>query len=108
MAERTVAHALLNYQDSKGRRRMALRGAKVQLEGEELERAERIGAVVEGELDRPPVPAATAPRPPSEAPAASEVPDDEQPDTEATAAADESDAGEKPAEKPTRRSSTKG
>jgi hypothetical protein len=107
MAERTVSHAMLSYHDKDGLPRMALRGEKVQLEGDELARAERLGAVVEGDLDQPPVPAATAPRPPTD-PGASDVDlDAEERQAEEGTGADEQPE-EKPTEKPTRRTSAKG
>jgi hypothetical protein len=56
MAKRTVVHALLSYADAKGRSRMALRGSVVELSGEELERAERIGAVSEDGAELSPGP----------------------------------------------------
>lgn len=50
MAKRTVVHALYSWTDEDGLPRMALRGEEVELGGKELERAERFGAVVEGDL----------------------------------------------------------
>lgn len=60
--ERTVRVALLSYQDDKGRNRIAHRGEKVTLSDEDLERAERLNAVVEGDLEED-GPAATVPQP---------------------------------------------
>jgi hypothetical protein len=108
---------MLSYRDNDGQPRMALRGEKVDLEGDELTRAEELGAVVTGELDQPPVPAATAPRPPTD-PGASGVdleaeerqpaeeqsdnPTDEQPEQPG-----DEQSEEKPAAKPARRTSAK-
>lgn len=52
--KRTVVHALLTYSDENGHELMALRGQEVELGDEELERAERFGAVVEGPLPAAP------------------------------------------------------
>lgn len=51
MSKRTVSHALFTYSDDKGLPRMALRGQEIELTGDELRRAEELGAVVEGPLE---------------------------------------------------------
>jgi hypothetical protein len=45
MAKRIVRHAMLSYKDSTGVLRHALRGQTVELEGEQLERADKRGSV---------------------------------------------------------------
>lgn len=52
----TVAVALLTYRDADGEHRTALRGEKIELDGAELDRAVRLEAVVEGDLDPAPGP----------------------------------------------------
>jgi hypothetical protein len=56
--ERTVRVALLSYRDENGLDRIAMRGQK------ELERAERLGAVVEGDLEDGPAATVAQPQPP--------------------------------------------
>lgn len=53
-------HALYSWTDSGGVPKMALRGDEVELSGDELERAERLGAVTEDPL---PDGGATVPQP---------------------------------------------
>jgi hypothetical protein len=102
---------MLSYRDPSGQPRMALRGEKVDLEGDGLTRAEELGAVVTGELDQPPVPAATAPRPPTD-PGASGVDleaEERQADEERGDDPADEQSEEKPPAKPAaRRSSAKG
>lgn len=55
MPERTVDHALIYYRDSEGIERIARRGETVDLEGKEVARLDKLGALVpEGdEVDLP-------------------------------------------------------
>jgi len=53
MAKRIVRHALFSYRNADGVKLTAFRGQEIDLDGKELERAERLQAVVEGELKEP-------------------------------------------------------
>lgn len=76
MSKRTVAHALFTYQDEKGGQRMALRGQEIELSGDELKRAEELGAVVDGDLDGPTGGPVVAPTPPVDPEVAGELTED--------------------------------
>jgi hypothetical protein len=75
MAKRTVSHALFSWHDAKGAHKMALRGTEIDLSGDELKRAEELGAVVEGALEHLHVPV-IAPTPPVDPAVAGELNDE--------------------------------
>lgn len=77
MGKHTVRAALHTYRTSDGKSRMARRGDEIELDGDELERAQRLGAITDEEIE-PPAGPVREPLPPIDPADAGALPGDEQ------------------------------